>query len=163
MEKRWLYSHSHSDHISGWTLRISYITLGKTGVTDLKVRKKKTFTFFLIISNSMQNWTTFVKEASFYAMLSLESCLQFKIVFHQRLSSIKSLGPSKGLFHQRSSSVKACLPSMVVIHNRSYPVKCHLSSNVVICQRESSIKGYLPSKVVFHLRSSSIKGCLPSN
>ena len=60
-------------------------------------------------------------------------CLTSRVVFLQRLFSIKGCIPSKVVFLQRSSSIKGCLPSKVVFHQRSY-----------------SIKGRLPSKVIFY-------------
>ena len=59
--------------------------------------------------------------------------LQKKVVFHQRLSSIKGCLPLKVIFHQRLSSITCRLPSKGVFH-----------------------QNLLPSKVVFHHRSSSI-------
>ena len=84
-------------------------------------------------------------QSSLGQLLQHQASLPSKVVFLQRLSSIKGCLPSKVVFHQRSSSFKGCLPSKVIFH-----------------QRLSSIKGYLPSKVVFHQKSSSIKCCLSS-
>ena len=64
-----------------------------------------------------------------FYFFSFISCLSLKVVFHQRVSSIKGCLPSKVFFHQRLSSIKGCLPSKVIFHRSS-----------------SSIKGRLPSK-----------------
>ena len=78
-----------------------------------------------------------------------------KMIFFQRLSSIKGCLLSKVVLHQRVSSMKGRLPSKVIFHERSSSIKGRLPSKVVFHQRLSSIKGRLPSKVVFHWRSSS--------
>ena len=88
--------------------------------------------------------------------------LPSKVVFHQRMSSIKDCLPSKVVFHQWSSSNEGYLSSKVVFHHRSTSIEGRLPSNVVFHQRSSSIEGRLSSKVVFHHRSSSIKGHLPA-
>ena len=72
------------------------------------------------------------------------------VVFHPKISFIKSYFPSKVIFHQRFSSIKGCPPSKVIFPQTS-------------SQRSSCIKVRLASKVVYHQRLSSIKGRLPSN
>ena len=57
------------------------------------------------------------------------------VVFHQRLSSIKSRLPSKNIFLPRSSFIQGHLPSKVVLHPRL-----------------SIFKGQLILKVIFHQR-----------
>ena len=81
-------------------------------------------------------------------------------------SSIKGHVPSKVVFHQRLSSIKWCLPSQAV-KVKSY--KHFFSGNILYTllkvffhQRSSSVKGCLPSKVIFCQRLSSFKGRLPS-
>ena len=78
----------------------------------------------------------------FYKHSFIIYCFPTKIVFHQRLFSIKG--------HLQS---KCCLPLMVIFNQRSSNIKGHFPSKI------SSIKGHLQSKVIFHPRSSSIKGC----
>ena len=79
-----------------------------------------------------------------------------KIVFHQRVSSIKGRLPSKVIFHTSLSFLKGCLPSKVIFHQRPSSIIGHLPSKDVFHQWSSSIKGPLSSKVVFHQRWSSI-------
>ena len=81
--------------------------------------------------------------------------LPSKVVFNQRLSSIKGRLPSKVGFHKRVSSIKDHPPSEVVFQERSSSINgCPLSKVVP--------QDHFPSKVVFHLRPSYIKGHLPS-
>ena len=69
--------------------------------------------------------------------------------------------PSKIVFHQRVSSIKGCLALKVVFHQRLSSIKGRLPSKVIFHWRASSIKGRLPSKVVIHQGSSYIEGSLP--
>ena len=62
--------------------------------------------------------------------------LALKVIFHQRLSSIKGSLPLKDVFQRRSSFIK-----------------CRLSLKVVFHQSSSSIKGCLPSQFVFNINS----------
>ena len=60
---------------------------------------------------------TFQQCASPLCFLGCPHCrLPSKIVFHQRVSSIKGRLPLKVVFLQRSSSIKGRLPSRVVLH-----------------------------------------------
>ena len=47
-----------------------------------------------------------------------KGCLLSRIVFHQRLSSIKEAIPSNVIIHQRLSSIIGCLLSKVVFHQK---------------------------------------------
>ena len=87
---------------------------------------------------------------------SIKGCLLSKVVFNQRLSSIKGRLPF--VFCQMSSSIISRLPSKVVFHQSLSSVKGHLSSKVVFHQKSSSVKGRLLLKVVFRQRSSSSFG-----
>ena len=66
----------------------------------------------------------------------------------------------KVVFRQRMSSVKGCLPSRSSSIKRLCSVKGRPPSKVVFRQRASSVKGCLHSKVVFRQKSSSVKSCL---
>ena len=46
----------------------------------------------------------------------LPTCLPKKVIFHQRLSSIKRCLPSMVVLHQRSSPIKGCLQSKIIFH-----------------------------------------------
>ena len=90
---------------------------------------------------------------------SIKGCCPSKVIFHQRLPSIK------GYLHQMSTFIKGCLPSRVVFHQMSSSIKgCLRASAFKSClhQRSSFIKCPLPSKVNFHLMFSPIKGSFPS-
>ena len=93
---------------------------------------------------------------SLWEVISIEGCLPFRVIFHQRSYFIKGCLPSKvrlplkAVFHQRSPSNAGCLPPKVVFHQRSSSNKGHLPSRVIFQRRSSSIQGCLPSKVIFH-------------
>ena len=76
-----------------------------------------------------------------------------KIVFHQRMSSIRISPPSKVIFHQMLSSIKCHPPSSVVFHQRLSSIEGCVPSNQGSNEMWSSIKGCRPSKMVFHQRS----------
>ena len=83
--------------------------------------------------NTSQRYDRAESRNVFYGRtFSTKECLS-KIVFHQKLSSIKDCPPSKIVSIQKCLSSKFIFPSRV---------------------------GRLPSKVVFHKRLSFIKGCL---
>ena len=92
--------------------------------------------------------------SSIKGCLPLKGHLPSKVVFHQMLSSTKGWLPSKIVFHQRSSSIKGHF------YKKLSSIKVHFPSKVILHQRLSCIKGHLQSSVVFHKRMSSIKGCL---
>ena len=106
----------------------------------------------------------------FYSCFFNKFCLLKKIVFHQKLSSIKGRLPSEVVFHHRSSFIKGCLPSKVVFHQRSssvllyqmcstmflnvplplttpsfFPaISCHVMSNFDFSKKDKNL-GFLPS------------------
>ena len=84
-------------------------------------------------------------------LASIKVRLLSKVVFHQKLSSIK-----------HTSFIKGCLSSIVVFHKKMSSLNGHLPSMVVFLQRLSFIKECFPSIGNLHLWSSSIQGCLPS-
>ena len=84
------------------------------------------------------------RSSSIKVILQIGGHLPSKVIFHQRLSSIKGGPPSKVVFHQRSSSINVVFPLRLSI------LKGRLPSVVFFHQRSSSIKGPPPSKVVFH-------------
>ena len=65
-------------------------------------------------------------------------CLTSRVVFLQRLFSIKGCIPSKVVFHQRSPSIKGCLLSKVVFRQKSSSIKVCLLSKVVHCPTDSA-------------------------
>ena len=72
-----------------------------------------------------------------------------KVVFYQRLSSIKGCLLLKVIFYWRSASIKGCPPLKIFYHQRSYSIE-GLSLNILFHRRSSSIEGCPPSKDVFH-------------
>ena len=94
-------------------------------------------------------------------LCSIKRCVPSKVIIH-RSSSIKCHLPSKVVFRQRVPSIRGQLSSKVIFHQIF-----HFQAKVVFHQKlshqkSSSIKGCLPSKDIFHQISSFIKGCLPS-
>ena len=83
-------------------------------------------------------------------------CLSSKVVFNQRLSSMKSHLPSMVIFHQRCLTIKSRFPWKGISQQRASPIKghlyikCCLPSQVNFHQRMFSIKGFLQSKAIFH-------------
>ena len=60
-----------------------------------------------------------------------QGCLPLKVIFHQKLSSIKGCLTSKVILLQRSSSIKGRIPWKVVFHQRLTSVEAHLPLKVV--------------------------------
>ena len=90
-----------------------------------------------------------------------------KVIFYEKLSSVKARLLSGVIFRQRSSSVKGHLP--LLGHFNFCPALCAFQqcaccflSKVIFRQRSSSVKSRLLSKVFFCQKMSSVKGRLPS-
>ena len=117
-----------------------------------------------IIETNATKWTRQHARIVFHQKLSsMKGCLPLKVVFHRRLSSTKSHLPLKVVFHWRLSSIEGRLPQKVVFHRRLSSTEGCLPPKVVFHRRLSSTEGHLLMKVVFHQRSSSTECRLPQD
>merc|ERR1711942_6470 len=86
---------------------------------------------------AMHKYSLFLRSSS--VLSSIEGRLPKGVFVKRRL-------PLKVVFRQRLSSIKGCLPSKVVFHRRSCSIKGRLPLKVVFHQRSSSIEGRLLSQ-----------------
>ena len=93
-------------------------------------------------------------------LLLIDDNLRWKTSFYGRLdmkSGVLKLYSMLVVFHQKLSFIKSCLSPKFVFYQRLSSIEDHLSKNM------SSSKYLIPSKDVFYWRSSCIQGYILLN